>query len=198
MVAWQVFLYTYKMLILKNSKSIAILVILFSFTALSSLNGLTLLKKKSHIKFIANSRFVKANGNFHKFELETAKVIKNKLMATLKVSIDSIDTNNSGRDKHLKGKDFFDYKKYPFARIKVSNIDLSKGKQQVLATVSIKGVSIKMSFLIHLGYQKAKETIFSIWGKTSIDRTHFGIDFDSTINPIDNNIDISFNFAIKK
>jgi polyisoprenoid-binding protein YceI len=44
----------------------------------------------------------------------------------VEVKTDSIDTNNSGRDKHLKSGDFFDAEKYPtiaFKSTKIAKID---------------------------------------------------------------------------
>jgi polyisoprenoid-binding protein YceI len=38
------------------------------------------------------------------------------------VDLDSLDTENSTRDRHLRGADFFDVERYPTARIRVSGV----------------------------------------------------------------------------
>jgi len=62
------------------------------------------------------------------------------------VEIDSIDTNNSKRDRHLNSADFFDSKKYPTMTFKSHAVKHVNGNQySVEGTLTIKDVSQKIS-----------------------------------------------------
>jgi polyisoprenoid-binding protein YceI len=66
-----------------------------------------------------------------------------------KVKVDSIDTNNGERDKHLKTADFFDADQYPEMTFKSKSISHKKGDQyEVDGVLTVKDVSrsIKVPF----------------------------------------------------
>lgn len=66
---------------------------------------------------VSNGRFNKVTGNFTwdgaKPEASTIDV---------KIESDSIDSNNKGRDTHLKGPDFFNVKEYPEISFTAKNL----------------------------------------------------------------------------
>jgi polyisoprenoid-binding protein YceI len=58
------------------------------------------------------------------------------------VEIDSIDTNNSKRDRHLNSADFFDSKKYPTMSFKSHAVKhVNDNQYSVEGTLTIKDVS---------------------------------------------------------
>ena len=77
-------------------------------------------------------------GEFRKFDAEIQSEDDTFLNAkvTATVAVDSIDTNNSDRDQHLKSADFFDVENYPsisFTSKSLNNL--------VDGTISIHGIS---------------------------------------------------------
>jgi polyisoprenoid-binding protein YceI len=62
------------------------------------------------------------------------------------VEINSIDTNNSKRDRHLNSADFFDSKKYPTMTFKSRAVKHVKGNQYAVeGTLTMKDVSKEIS-----------------------------------------------------
>ncbi|MBP6351885.1 MAG: YceI family protein [Candidatus Obscuribacter sp.] len=58
-----------------------------------------------------------------------------------KVDIDSVDTGNEMRDKHLKTKDFFDMGKYPAAEFTSNKIEVDKsGEFKIYGRLSLHGI----------------------------------------------------------
>jgi polyisoprenoid-binding protein YceI len=43
------------------------------------------------------------------------------------LEVDSINTNNSDRDNHLKGSDFFDVENNPRITFRAKNVDITSG-----------------------------------------------------------------------
>lgn len=62
----------------------------------------------------------------------------------------SIDTNNSQRDEHLRGDDFFESEKYPMLRFESESFDASTGK--VDGNLTIKDVTKAVTFDVEFGW----------------------------------------------
>ncbi|MFZ4573001.1 MAG: YceI family protein [Phycisphaerales bacterium] len=82
-------------------------------------------------------RFNKVSGSFN---LDEANVSASKLDVT--IDVDSVDTANEGRDKHLRTADFFSVKEFPTATFKSTSVE-SKGEKQYLVKgdLTIRGVT---------------------------------------------------------
>lgn len=60
----------------------------------------------------------------------------------VKIDIQSIDTNHADRDKHLRGKDFFDVEKFPIATFKSRSIELIDDTSAIITGhLKLKGVA---------------------------------------------------------
>jgi polyisoprenoid-binding protein YceI len=71
------------------------------------------------------------------------------------VEIDSVNTNNSKRDRHLNSADFFDSKKFPTMTFKSRAIKHVKDNQYTVeGTLTIKDVSKETIGAIHILRQK--------------------------------------------
>ena len=104
----------------------------------------------------------------------------------------SLDSNHAERDKHLKGKDFLDVRKYPtstFTSTKYTPIDENSGT--LTGEFSLRGVTKTISFPIEKvgegadpwgGYRAG----FS--GKTSLKLTDYGINYD--LGPASTHVDL--------
>lgn len=77
------------------------------------------------------------SGNFGKFQ-GTLSVENNKLTALSgEVDIDTINTNNKGRDAHIQDPEYFDAKKFPKATLKLVKMNGSNGTFDL----TIKGIT---------------------------------------------------------
>ena len=58
------------------------------------------------------------------------------------IDISSLDSNHSGRDRHLKGKDFFDASRYPEARfVSTSYRPQGKNRGHLNGNLTLRGVT---------------------------------------------------------
>ena len=82
-------------------------------------------------------RFNKFDGNFSYYE-------DNPSASNVSISIDmtSVDSNHAERDKHLRGKDFFEVSKYPKAKfVSTSFHDTKNGKAILKGNLTLHGVT---------------------------------------------------------
>lgn len=104
--------------------------------------------------------------------------------ASVNVTIDmaSIDSNHAERDKHLRGSDFFDVKKYPTATF-VSKSFTPQGDDAgvLLGTLTLKGISKDVSINVERvggGPDPWGGVRQGFSGRTELVLKDFGIDFD--------------------
>ncbi len=129
----------------------------------------------------------------------------NNLDIYLRFDINTLNTQNNMRDKHLKeGEDFFNIKKYKFGEFVSNEITKLEGDAmfayQSKGLLTLKGVSkevvLKFNYLglnpdgfIYNAKGQAQANVIGFHGVTSIDRTEFGI---GTLGPIGKIITIEF------
>lgn len=83
-------------------------------------------------------------GQFENFSGEFSYDPNNVAASTISVTVDtsSLDSNHAERDKHLKGDDYIDAKKYPGATFTSTQVkDLGDGKLAVVGDLSFHGVT---------------------------------------------------------
>ncbi len=86
------------------------------------------------------------------------------------VNINSINTNNTARDKHLKGADFFDEAKYQTMKFESTSVSsISSTKIKVTGTLTIKDVSKTVSFETTVGEKNGKKTFTSTFSINRLD-----------------------------
>jgi polyisoprenoid-binding protein YceI len=98
----------------------------------------------SRVEFTIRHMFSKVTGNFGAFHGSVLYDPAAPAASTVSAEIDAstIDTNNEGRDKHLKSPDFFDAAKYPtlnFISTKVTPAD--GGKLKIEGTLTMHGIT---------------------------------------------------------
>lgn len=95
-------------------------------------------------------------GRFNRFDGEFSYDEKNPSAARVEVNIDttSIDSNHAERDKHLKGDDFLDVKKFPEAKfVSTSFKELGNGKAKLSGKFTLHGVTRNIDIDVeHIGH----------------------------------------------
>lgn len=121
------------------------------------------------------------NGNFQTFdaEIETEDDTFKKAKVKAKVQTDSVFTNNSDRDLHLKGADFFNVKVYPEMTFEANSLN-----QEITGNLTLNGITKPINLDVDFGginvdpYGQTKAG-FSFGGKIS--RKDFGLIYNTTL-----------------
>jgi polyisoprenoid-binding protein YceI len=137
----------------------------------------------SQIGFKIRHLVAKSSGRFTKFDGSVRVDAKDLAKSSVEVSIDatSINTDNEGRDKHLRGADFFDVEKFPTITFKSTEVkEVEKGRLRVTGVLNMHGVSKSISFVIvnagtHAGMKPGSVVAGFIDGALKVNRNDFGI-----------------------
>ncbi|WLT32022.1 YceI family protein [Geothrix sp. PMB-07] len=137
----------------------------------------------SEISFKIRHLLAKTSGRFTKFsgtvKVDTADISKSSVEVTIEAA--SINTDNEGRDKHLKGADFFDVEKFPNITFKSTSVkEVAKGKLEVTGSFTLHGVTKTITFPItnagtQPGMQPGVTVAGFIDGAVTINRNDYGI-----------------------
>lgn len=123
-------------------------------------------------------------GRFNTFGGEFSYDENNPSAAKIRVDIDvsSLDSNHAERDKHLRGDDFLDVKRYPKANFVSSAFtELGDGKARLDGKLTLRGVTKPISIDVkHLGHGKDPWGGYrrGFEGSTRFKLKDFGIDYD--------------------
>jgi len=113
-------------------------------------------------------------------QLKTAVItIENEMIQKGNFVFDTktIKSENKDLTKHLKSKDFFEVKKYKTATFVLESIKIDeKGQQMAIGELTIKDTTKPIAFAIQ---KELKANGLSIKGKVTVNRTEFGITFNS-------------------
>jgi polyisoprenoid-binding protein YceI len=74
-----------------------------------------------------------------------------KCSFTLSMKVDSIDTNNKDRDKHLKSPDFFNAQQFPTIGFQSTSVKPVEGGYQVTGDLTMHGVKKPITFTLKGG-----------------------------------------------
>jgi polyisoprenoid-binding protein YceI len=110
------------------------------------------------------------------FKIDTADPAKNSFDFAIKTQ--SVDTNNQGRDTHLKSPDFFNAKQYASITFKSSAVKPVEGGYEVTGDLTLHGETKPITFTLKGGKvindpRAGARTGF--YGDFAINRTDFGI-----------------------
>jgi polyisoprenoid-binding protein YceI len=158
-------------------------------------------KAHSEINFVAEARFLSAHGFFGTWDADVQVDRENMANSTVKITIDSksINTRNDRRDGHLKSNDFFATDSFPTITFVSKKIVASGDKQyQMTGDLTIRGrtrevtIPIKEQF-----YEPGANGGRGRWkGAFSVKRMEYGIAFQSRLNPIEDEIQIQWDFSL--
>jgi len=137
----------------------------------------------SEISFKIRHLLAKTSGRFTKFsgsvKVDTADISKSSVEVVIEAA--SINTDNEGRDKHLRAADFFDVEKFPTITFKSTSVkEVAKGKLEVTGQFTLHGVTKTITFPItnagtQPGMQPGVTVAGFIDGVVTINRNDYGI-----------------------
>ncbi|WP_422348707.1 YceI family protein [Flagellimonas sp.] len=158
--------------------------VILSFLALVQINAQDIWKSDSaHSKVgfaITHLMISEVEGHFGDFEI-TAQADKDfdEPDFTVEIRAESIDTNNEGRDKHLRSPDFFEVGKFPAITFKTTTFEKTGDKtfkligdltmHGVTKTISLEG---RLNGIITQNNQKLKAGLKLIG---TVNRLDFGV-----------------------
>ncbi len=158
----------------------------------------------SQVGFKVRHFVAKTAGRFTKFEgvikVDTADVSK----SSVEVSIDaaSVNTDNEGRDKHLRSADFFETDKFPTITFKSTAVkEVAKGKLEVTGNLTMKGVTKQVTFPItnagtRPGMKPGTVLAGFIDGALKVNRMDYGIKYGPAV--VGEEVEIELNIEAGK
>ncbi len=183
--------------ILRRILAIALIAALWTFAVPANAAGEWQLDRAtSSVTFTADSRLGAVDGVFHKWSLD-AKVPADLTKGSGKVVVDvaSLDTQNRRRDDHLRNPDFFEVGTYPQAVFTIQSVSADEGRVNVTGSMKIKNVERTET----LSFRRVEsDDRLELNGRILIDRTKYGITYDSIFNPIDNEVILRMKLVFKK
>jgi polyisoprenoid-binding protein YceI len=137
----------------------------------------------SEVSFKIRHLLAKTSGRFTKFsgsvKVDTTDISKSSVEVSIEAA--SINTDNEGRDKHLKGADFFDVEKFPTITFKSTSVkEVAKGKLEVTGSFTMHGVTKTITIPITnagtmAGMQPGSVVAGFTDGAVTINRNDYGI-----------------------
>jgi polyisoprenoid-binding protein YceI len=143
----------------------------------------TLDKAHAKLGFVTTHLLVsEVEGNFKSFDakLTSSKDDFTDAVIELTAEINSINTDNDGRDKHLKSPDFFDAEKFPTLSFKSKSLTKVEGKKYTLAgDLTMHGVTkpvtLEVTFNGTTTHPFNKKTVAGFKVKGTIKRSDFSV-----------------------
>ena len=136
-----------------------------------------------NIYFSVDHIYAKIQGHFNQFttkvQFDPANLQESRFLFEIKV--DSIDTNNSKRDKHLLSADFFDAGKYPLITFESKTItNVGNGAFALAGKLNIKGKVYDLTLPLTLAGIKDHpavqgKQVVGFNGKITVDRLALGV-----------------------
>jgi len=185
---------------LKLGTALAVMALSVSATAADYVVDLA----HSRVQFAANHMgFSKLIGNFNEFEgtFSIDEGAPATASASLKVFIDSIDTNHEKRDAHLRSPDFFDAKQYPEMTFQSTSYLGTIDSGKLSGNLTILGVSVPTTFdLKKIGFGDDP------WGgirigyvaTTLVNRSDFGMNYSVPGIPVEVEVSVFIEGIQKK
>ncbi len=167
---------------------ITLLALLVIVTSAYAATKWTIDKAHTKIQFTAeHMKISEVTGEFKEYEGSIKSEGDDFENATINVNImvNSINTDNEKRDKHLKGEDFFHAEKYPKITFKSTSLEKMEGdKYKMSGKLTMRGNTQEEEFTaVHNG------TVKDPWGKTksgwkvtgTINRFDYGLEWNKTL-----------------
>ena len=160
-------------------------------------------KSQSAVNFSINNFFVSVKGQFTEFDGDIYFDSNNLKGSHAKfiVSTESIDTDNSTRDSHLKVENFFDVENYPEMIFKSSKFEKkSETEFLIYGKLTIKETSKDVILPMKITNTSEGGTQMDVEIETTIDRKDYGVGtgFWSVTVSIGNEVRIDIPLKLKR
>lgn len=150
----------------------------------------------SEVGFWATSRFLNAKGRFSRFSGDVVMDPNNPASAKVRVTIDtsSIDTGIGIRDNHLRSADFLDVQQYPTMKFESQSVEIAGRRATVTGELTIHGVTREIVVPVDV---QMSETALVATGEFVVNRRDYGINYESFLLSVGNNVRVSFTFRAR-
>jgi polyisoprenoid-binding protein YceI len=120
------------------------------------------------------------HGRFNEMagEFSIDKADPSKSSCTLTIKTESVDTNNKGRDTHLKSGDFFNVKQFPTITFKSKSFKAVEGGYEVTGDLTLHGETKPITFKLSGGKEIDSPKMgkrIGFWADLKINRSEFGM-----------------------
>src|SRR6266571_8805296 len=131
------------------------------------------------------------DGRFHRLageivvdpkDLSTAKV-------TLSIEAASIDTGIGRRDNHLRSEDFFDVRQFSSITFESLRVEGTGRRATVFGRLTLHGVTRELAVPVEVDLT---DLALVATGEFVINRRDYGIAYQSSVNPIGNEVRVAF------
>lgn len=135
---------------------------------------------------VKHMMFTNVKGNFNDYsaEIDFDNDLKEANLQ-FEAKVNSIFTNNTDRDNHLKSADFFDAEQYPTLNFKSTKIEGDGNEYQITGDLTIKGITKPVTL-----NGEFSGLMTDPWGNTKV-----GINLDGKINRKD--FGLTYNAALE-
>lgn len=143
----------------------------------------------SDISFTARHMMVsKVRGHFREFEGELVTgTDPSQSQVTATIQVASVDTNNEGRDNHVRSGDFFDAATHPTATYHATGVVLEDGDSVLNGELTLRGVTKQLPLRVEangFGPDPQGGTRAGFTARGRINRRDFGVDFGGVMNGV--------------
>ncbi len=145
----------------------------------------------SEVTFKATSRLMNADGRFHRVAGEIVVDPKDLSTARVTLSIEaaSIDTGIGRRDNHLRSEDFFDVRQFSSITFESLRVEGAGRRATVFGRLTLHGVTRELAVPVEVDLT---DLAMVATGEFVINRRDYGIAYQSSVNPIGNEVRVAF------
>jgi polyisoprenoid-binding protein YceI len=151
------------------------------------------LPEASELGFHATSRFANADGRFARFGGEALVDPADLTTARVSISVEaaSIDTGIRRRDNHLRSEDFLHVDRFPTISFVSTRVEGGRQRLALGGRLTLRGVTKEITVPIEVSVAGDR---LEARGQLDINRSDYGINYDSSFNPIGQRVRIAFTF----
>lgn len=189
---------------LKKILSLGLLVA--SFTIARAQSTWTLDKAHAKLGFsISHMSISEVEGSFKSFDVKVVAPGQDFTNAAVELTADvnTINTEDEARDKHLKNEDFFDAPKYPTMTFKSTSFKKKSNTiYEMTGNLTMHGVTKQVKLEVHYGgsgtHPYTKKTIAGFKVKGKIKRSDFNLSPNTPTAVLGDEVTINANMELEK
>lgn len=150
----------------------------------------------SEITFRATSRLMNAEGRFSRFsgDVLADPAVLTGGRVTLTIDASSLDTGIEMRDNHLRSSDFFEVERFPTVAFQSLRVEAAGRRATVVGRLTLHGVTREIAVPIDV---QITSTALVASGEFIVNRGEYGMNYNSFVNPIGNEVRVAFTFRAR-